>query len=129
MTGNIFEELLINPHEYYKNKNLPDEPILVSLEVVNKNFIEVCISNTVYKRDTPALLARLQTVNEGDDDALRTLFRTTIGSDSVESMGGGIGLITVKMKNGFSYTFELAEKNKTQHLFCLTTTIQILPSA
>jgi hypothetical protein len=124
----IFEELLTNPHEYYKSKNLPDEPILISLEVVNKNYIEVCISNTVLKSDTAALLARIQTVNEGDEEALRELFRATIGGNSLHSVGGGIGLITVKMKNGFSYTFELAEKNKTQNLFCLTTTIQLTPA-
>jgi|GEM_PF-1349987 len=124
----IFEELLTNPHEYYKSKNLPDEPILVSLEVVNKALIEVCISNTVYKADTAALLSRIKTVNEGDEDALRALFQSTIGSDNIENVGGGIGLITVTMKNGFSYTFELAEKNKSQNLFCLTTSIQINPS-
>ena len=95
---------------------------------MNKNYIEVCISNTVLKSDTAALLARIQTVNEGDEEALRELFRATIGGNSLHSVGGGIGLITVKMKNGFSYTFELAEKNKTQNLFCLTTTIQLTPA-
>lgn len=121
----IFEELLSNPQEYYKSRKLPDEPILVSLEVVNKERIEVCISNTVYKEDTPSLLERIETVNEGNEDDLRELFRSTISKDSAETMGGGIGLITVKMKNGFTYKFELVEKNKTQNLFCLTTCIEI----
>jgi len=121
----IFEELLTNPHDYYKSKGMAEEPIQVSLELVNKSVIEVCISNTVFKTDTPALLSHIQTVNEGNEEALRSLFTRTIGSEVMSSVGGGIGLITVKMKNGFSYTFELAEKNKNQNLFCLTTSITV----
>jgi hypothetical protein len=121
----IFEELLTNAHEYYKSRDLSEEPVQVSLELVNKSFIEVCISNTVFQTDTPALLARIQTINDGNEDALRELFKDTLVNTDTINPGGGIGLITVKMKNGFSYTFELADKNKTQHLFCLTTSVSV----
>ncbi len=123
----IFEELLTNPHEYYKTKQMDEEPIQVSLELVNKSVIEVCISNTILKTDTEALLSRIETVNQGNEEALRELFHQTIGSETMSNVGGGIGLISVKMKNGFSYTFEIAGKNKTQNLFCLTTSITVNP--
>jgi hypothetical protein len=121
----IFEELLTNPHDYYKQKSMGEEPIQVSLELVNKSVIEVCISNTILKSDTDALLSRIEIVNQGNEEALRELFHLTMEGDSLPNIGGGIGLITVKIKNGFSYTFEIAAKNKTQNLFCLTTSINV----
>jgi hypothetical protein len=121
----VFEELLTNAHEYYKLRTLPDEPIQVTLELVNKTVIDVCISNTILKPDMEKLLTKIDVVNTGDKSALQELFYKTLNNDAIDSVGGGVGLLTVKLKSGFSYTFELVEKNKNQNLFCLTTSIHI----
>lgn len=121
----VFEELLTNAHDYYKLRSLPDEPIQVTLELVNKSLIEFCISNTILKPDMDKLLTKIDVVNSGDQNALKELLYKNLSDDSIDTVGGGVGLVTVKLKSGFSYTFELVEKNKNQNLFCLTTSIHL----
>jgi hypothetical protein len=121
----VFEELLTNAHEYYKAKQLPDEPVQVSLEIINKLRMEVFISNTVSKADTDELLHKIETLNQGDEAELRALFKESLGSENGAEGSAGLGLITVKLKNGLVYTFELAEKNKKQNHFCLTASVML----
>lgn len=120
----VFEELLTNSHEYYKAKQLPDEPVQVSLEIINKLRMEVFISNTVSKTDTDELLHKIETLNQGDEEELRSLFKESLGAQNGTG-GGGLGLISVRLKNGLEYTFELAEKNKKQNHFCLTASVML----
>jgi hypothetical protein len=118
----VFEELLTNAHEYYKINSLPDEPVQVSLEIIDSVKMEVFISNTVLKSDTDTLLGKIESINQEDEAVLRDLFQHSLSS----KIHDGLGLISVKLKNGLEYTFELAEKNSKQNHFCLTTRIDLL---
>jgi hypothetical protein len=119
----VFEELLTNAHEYYKYIRINEEPIQVTLELVNKERMDMGISSTILKQDTPAFLAKIEQLNTEEEEDLKNLFYQKLQSGDKDKNGGGVGLITVKLKNGFSYNIELVEKSALQNLFCLSTSV------
>jgi hypothetical protein len=121
----IFEELLANANEYYKKRKLTTEPIRVMLTLADKSDIILSISNTLLKSDTEDVLENFNSLNTGRETELRQLFQMNLNGNGKKGNGNSLGLITVKLKTGHSYIIELTEKNETQNIFQLKTTIDL----
>jgi hypothetical protein len=121
----IFEELLANANEYYKKRNLTSEPVRVMLILADKSDIVLSITNTLLKSDTTDVLDNFNALNTGQEEELRQLFRSNLKGNGKKGTGNSLGLITVKLKTGYTYIIELTEKNEAQNIFQLKTTIDL----
>ncbi len=121
----VFEELLANTHEYYKKRALENETIHATLILADKSDVLIRISNTLLKSDTQDVISNFNTLNTGKASELRKLFQINLTRENKATTGSGLGLITVKLKTGHSYFIELTEKNETQNIFLLKTTIDL----
>jgi hypothetical protein len=123
----ILEELLTNTHEYYKRREIEDE-IALDLGFVSGSQLDICISNTILKTDAEETIERLERLNGKKQEEMRLHFQESMqGESNSEHEGGGLGLITVKLKTGNKYVYEIKEKNTTHYLFILATTIYTNP--
>ncbi len=121
----VLEELLSNSHEYYKKRGLPDEQITLILEQNENNELEIQLSNTVLKEDSASLLEKIELINSLVDEQLQDLFEKAIVSDLTNNFGGGLGLISIRMKTGAEFRVDLIEKNEFQNILNLKTTLNL----
>jgi hypothetical protein len=121
----VLEELLSNSHEYYKKRELPDEEITLILELNENNELEIQLSNTVLKEDSASLLEKIELINSLVDEQLQDLFEKAIVSDLTNNFGGGLGLISIRMKTGAEFRVDLIEKNEFQNILNLKTILNL----
>jgi hypothetical protein len=121
----VAEELMTNAHDYYKKRELGEETIKLLIKQPQNSHLELCISNTLLKTDTVKMLDKINIINREEGAQLRDLFNRSLSEENTDSTGGGIGLITIKLKTGLKFTAEVIEKNEAQNTLNLTTTINL----
>jgi hypothetical protein len=121
----LLEELLTNAHEYYKKKNLPEEKITLVLEQPDASKIVISISNTVFKSDTKDISRRIQHINSLADQQLEEEYQQALVKELTEDIGGGIGLLSIRMKTGLLFEMNFAEKSGLEHILTLRTTLNL----
>ncbi|HXU28663.1 MAG TPA: DUF6272 family protein [Bacteroidia bacterium] len=101
----VFDEIISNVYEYYKQNNLSSETTSIDGYLKN-NTLEFVLNSTVSEADKETLKTHLDYINSLDEEGLKNLYKKRLEDKNTEKANAGIGLISIRIKTGNLITYE-----------------------
>ncbi|MHB8403407.1 MAG: DUF6272 family protein [Bacteroidia bacterium] len=109
----IFDELVSNVYEYYKQQGFSGEITSVDGYFKPNNWLEFSLISTLGKADKASLKKHIDFINSLDEAGLKDFYKKKLNEPTSAKASAGIGLISIRMKsrNPIEYEFKKSKSD------------------
>lgn len=114
----VFDEIISNVYEYYKQHNLDGETTTVNGFLKPNHTLEFELNSVVSENDKESLKNLIDSINALNEQELKNLYKKKIKENNADVANAGIGLISIRLKTQTPIVYEF-KQNKNQHSILL----------